>query len=659
MQYLRTSLSATLIFACCIQSSASPAQHTHPSQRPNILLITIDTLRPDHLGCYGDQQIRTPAVDSLCADGVRFDQAFTSVPITLPSHSALMTGTFPIFNGIHDFSGNRLSDTQPTLASELRAVGYNTGAVVGAAVLDSRFGLNRGFGYYYDDFDFSRAQAENLERMERPANIVVDRALEWLRKNSGQRFFLWMHLYDPHAPYSPPAPFNSKYKDHPYDGEIAFADSQLARVFEYLKGSGLYSRTLIVLCGDHGEGLGEHGERTHGFFIYNSTLHVPLIIKLAPSLDSRGRLSDFPVNLIDVMPTVLQIVGVRIPATVEGQSFWQVLHGGSKPEERTPLYAETYLPRLHFNWSELRGIQAEGYHFIDAPEPELYDLSTDSGELRNLFSNKKAIAEELQHRLGKTIERYNPDREQAQATSLDPAMADRLKSLGYAAVTGGGNPTLSNRNLPDPKDRLHDYDLISDAIDDSQHQHYDKSIEKLNEALRIEETNITVHYLLAEDYLKMLDFERAIAEYQRVLDLSPNYAVAAYQAGLAYVHLDQFASAAEYLKRALMLDPQNYHAAHDLGAAYVRLKMFDESITAFRQCTTINSEYASCHQSLGEILHFMGRTDEALPELRKAVELAPQNQQAHFALAKALEAKGFTSQAQTEFRKAGAAAQNR
>ncbi len=283
----------------------------------NVVVITIDTLRPDHLGCYGYKQIRTPNIDALAASGDRFAHAFTSVPVTLPSHTVIFTGTYPTYSGIHDFAGNKLGPAQPTLASVLQSHGYATGAVVASAVLDSRFGLNRGFDFYYDHFDFNRLQESNIEEMERPGNVVADVTLDWLAKNYKKKFFFWMHLYDPHFPYRPPAPYDAEYKDRPYDGEIAFADEQVGRLIRFLKEKGVYQNTLIVLSGDHGESLGEHGEKTHGFFIYNSTLHVPLIIHL-PGAGSGQTLPDL-VNLADIMPTVVHALDMDIPKEVSKQ----------------------------------------------------------------------------------------------------------------------------------------------------------------------------------------------------------------------------------------------------------------------------------------------------------------------------------------------------
>src|SRR5438876_5444503 len=471
-----------------------------PTASPNVVFITIDTLRPDHLGCYGDKQIGTPNIDTLAADGTRFERAYTAVPVTLPSHTVIFTGTYPTLSGVHDFAANKLSPTQATLASVLKDNGYTTGAVIGSAVLDSRFGLNHGFDFYYDHFDFNRLQESNLDEMERPGNIVADVTLDWLSKNYQKKFFLWMHLYDPHYPYRPPAPYSEEYRDRPYDGEIAFADAQVGRLIEFLKNKGLYQNTLIILSGDHGESLGEHGEKTHGFFIYNATLHVPLIIHLPG--DMHARTVQNLVNLADIMPTVLAALNIQLPAHVQGQSLLPII-SPKKEDNARSLYAETFLPRLHFNWSELRGVETENYHFIDAPKPELYDLRKDPGETHNLFAEKKAVTEEMRVRLAKLIQQYTAGQELAEKTGLDPALMERLKSLGYAGFSGGSNSGANIHALPDPKDRIQTYELFSDAMADSQHGQYASSIEKLNTVLKTDPDSVPGHYLQGLNYYSL------------------------------------------------------------------------------------------------------------------------------------------------------------
>src|SRR5713226_724853 len=565
------------------------AAASSPNVAPNVVVITIDTLRPDHLGCYGYKQIRTPNIDALAADGIRFERAYTSVPVTLPSHTVIFTGTYPIYSGMHDFAANKLNPMQPTLASVLKEHGYTTGAVVASAVLDSRFGLNRGFDFYYDRFDFSRLQESNIDEMERPGNVVADVTLDWLTKNYQKKFFLWMHLYDPHYPYRPPAPYSQEYASHPYDGEIAFADAQVGRLLRFLKEKGLYRNTLIVLSGDHGESLGEHGEKTHGFFIYNATLRVPLILHL-PGEASAKTVTDL-VNLADLMPTVLQILKVDVPSQVQGRNLLPLMAPKKEAASRS-LYAETFLPRLHFNWSELRGVETETYHFIDAPKPELYDLRKDPGETHNLFAEKKAVTEEMRVRLAKLIQQYTAGQELAEKTGLDPALMERLKSLGYAGFSGGSNSGANIHALPDPKDRIQTYELFSDAMADSQHGQYAQSIEKLNAALRTDPDSVPGHYLQGLNYYRTREFPKSVAELERVLQLSPDYALAAFQLGLAYARVSNWDQAIQTLRRALELDSTNFAAAYDLGLSYLQKNMTGEAAAAFRQSVSIADGYA-------------------------------------------------------------------
>jgi arylsulfatase A-like enzyme/Tfp pilus assembly protein PilF len=638
-----------ILFFLITLTAAQATAQTPEKPAPNVVLITIDTLRADHVGCYGYQQIKTPNIDSLAADGAQFAHAFTPVPVTLPSHSAMLTGTYPMLSGMHDFSGNKLNPQQVTLAAVLKQAGYVTGAVVAAAVLDSRFGLNQGFDFYYDHFDFSRLEEANLDEMERPGNVVADQALDWLGKNSQKKFFLWMHLYDPHYPYHPPEPYSREYATRPYDGEIAFADEQVGRLLRFLKEKDLYQNTVIVLAGDHGESLGEHGEKTHGFFIYNATMHVPLIIHLPGK--SRALAVGDPVSLVDLMPTVLAAVGVDSPPQVQGRSLLPVLRGEKADHDRT-LYGETFLPRIHFNWSELRGAENVKYHFIDAPRPELYDLAKDPGELRNLFPDKKAVGEEMRAKLVGLIREYSAGKEMAEKTGLDPALMERLKSLGYAGFSGGGDSTITNRDLPDPKDRVATYELISDAIADSQHGRYQESIEKLKAALKTEPQSAPAHYLQGLNFYRSKMFPEAVEELQKAVQLSPEYSLAVFNLGMAQARAGQIEPAIGTLQRALQLDPTNFEAAYNLGVAYIQKKELQPAAEAFRQSITINPDLARSHRALGETLMYLDKLDEAIAELRQAVDLAPQEPSVHESLARALAAKGLTAEADQEMRRA-------
>lgn len=645
---IRGALLALITFASFASAAPQP-KSTRKPQPPNLLLVTIDTLRADHIGAYGYKAAATPNLDRLAAEGARFAEAYSAVPITLPSHATLMTGTFPMMHGLHDFSDNRLNQSQPTMAGILREHGYATGAVVASAVLDSRFGLNSGFDFYYDHFDFSRLLETNLDAMERPANVVVDEALQWLGQKRQKPFFLWVHLYDPHNPYHPPEPYASRFKTQPYDGEIAFADAQMGRVLAYLRAKGLYGNTTIVVSGDHGEGLGEHQEKTHGFFIYDSTLHVPLIFK--PAAISKPAVIETPVSLVDILPTVLDLLHVEAPDGIQGRSLLPLIRD-HEAGAKSPLYGESFLPRIHFNWSEVRGVRVGQYHFIDGPKPELYDLGPDPHELNNLFASRPALAAEMRGKLTGAIRDYTPGKELAEKTPLDPAMMERLKSLGYAAVSSGHTSTLSDPNLPDAKDRIGTYELISEAIDDSQHGRFDESIAKLNETLKTEPDSESVHYLLGLNYYRKHDPRSAVKEFERVLAASPEYGLAAYYLGLAYAAAGELEQAVVTLQRALELDKTNHSAAFNLGVAYLQLKKVPESIAAFRRAVEIYPAYALAHRSLGEVLMFQGTSKEAIESLRRATELAPEDARAWADLAQAYQAAGMQAESESARKKA-------
>ena len=421
------------------------------SERPSydVILITLDTLRPDHLGCYGYTAIQTPHIDQLAATGARFTQAFTPVPVTLPSHTSLMTGSFPLATGVHDFSGNRVPPGAATLAKILRDHGYSTAAFIGAPVLDSRFGLNQGFETYFDHFQLGGMEEVHLDAMKRPGNQVVDEALKWLSHRPSQPMFLWVHLYDAHSPYRPPAPYAERYPGRPYDGEIAFADAQVGRLVAALSQQGRLEKSLVVLVSDHGESLGEHGEKTHGFFVYNSTLHIACLVKVPAAAP---RVISDEVSLVDVMPTVLQALEISIPPTVQGRSLLSLVEGHAA-EGASNVYAESYPPLLHFGWNLLRSLQSRGWKYIETTRPELYDTRTDPKELKNLFSTHRAQAQEMSDRLRTLVGRYTPASATATANApTDPALLESLSLPGIRSrFHRNHHSTPAARRCPTPR----------------------------------------------------------------------------------------------------------------------------------------------------------------------------------------------------------------
>ena len=623
-----------------------------PDSKPNVIFITIDTLRADHVGCYGHKQVGTPHIDELARQGTRFTRAYTPVPITLPAHSSLFTGAFPVATGMHDFSGNKLPESMTTLAEALRDNGYSTAAFLGSAVLDSRFGLNQGFETYFDHFDFSRLDEAHLDQMERRGDLVVDEVLNWLKTNPRRPIFLWVHLYDPHDPYTPPEPYASRYRGRPYDGEIAFADAQLGRLMKFLKDDAHVENSVFVLAGDHGEGLGEHGERTHGFFVYNSTLHVPLIIRIP---GAGPRVIDDEVSLVDVMPTLLQALKLPIPSTVQGRSLLSGVMS-RQMSGTSNLVAENYLPLLHFRWSQLRAFQSRGLKFIDVPRPELYDTRSDPGELKNLFDTRRSHANDLRNRLYGLLRRFTPSGGGAAAEKemTDPALLERLRSLGYVAVSAGTFAEASGEALPDPKDRIQVYELVSAAMSDGQHGRYQESLRKLQQAEKVETNSVTINYLAALNYYRLRDYSQAIERFKATLRLNPSMPLATFYLGLAQVQSGEMEDAIISFHSAVEQDPTNFRAAYNLGAAYTKLKRPQEAIQAFQRAIEILPEYAEPHEALGELYLYLKQPERAVQELERAVTLAPGMRRAHYHLGRAYEVLGRTAEAERAFARAKA-----
>src|SRR5450755_535866 len=373
---------------------------TPPSASPDVYLITIDTLRADHVGCYGYKQIETPALDALAADGIRFAQAFTHSPITNTSHTTILTGLLPSVHGVTDF-GVPLAPQHVTAAELLKKKGYQTAAFIGAVILDSNTlapGLDRGFDFY-DNFPKSESgdvdskggkKKERWDRVERRGMEVVEHAEAWFDKHRTGPHFVWVHLFDPHDPYEPPPPFAGKYQDHLYDGEIAYADSAVANWIAFLKKAGAYDNAIIIVSGDHGEGLGEHGEDTHGLFLYDSTLHVPLLVKMPAGSARHGVVVEAQVRTTDILPTILSVTNVAAPAELNGESLLPLIEAqtsslsSSSPGGRA-LFGETDYP-LRWGWAPLRALRVENTKWIEAPQPEVYDLQADPKEMKNLYA---------------------------------------------------------------------------------------------------------------------------------------------------------------------------------------------------------------------------------------------------------------------------------
>jgi arylsulfatase A-like enzyme/Flp pilus assembly protein TadD len=586
----------------------------------NILLITVDTLRPDRLSCYSPKYVRTPSIDALAAQGVQFEKAFAHCPITLASHANILLGTTPLFHGVSDNSKAKVSPAFMTMAKHLKSLGYATGAFVGAFPLDSRFGLNQGFDVYDDAFP-SRPENENFYA-ERRAEVVVGSALAWLGRQRG-KWFCWIHVFDPHAPYDPPEPYATKFRSDPYSGEVAFVDAQLGRLFAELGKRGWPGDTLTVLTSDHGESLGEHGELTHGYFAYTSTLHVPLLIA-GPGIKP-GRVAD-DVSHVDIFPTVCDLAGLKPPAApLQGASLRPLMAGKKQPARR--IYFESLDSYLNKGCAPLRGFMENGRKFIDSPIPELYDLTKDFGEAVNLAPRTDLAP------YRKTLQ------EMERALSAPPAdgarqpvnreTIDRLKSLGYVAtrisqIKASYGPEDDLKSFLPFQQKLERAIILGDQ---------GKSEEgfRLMEELIVERKDFGSAYTyLSQAYMNRRNIRDAIRVLDTGVKINPKDYSLLSAFGTLLVKTEQWDKAAEILGKALAVVDDDPESWDNLGIVAMRQGEFPKALEYFQKAVAADGHYALAYSNMG-FVHFQiykaGKKPEdlarAIENFRKAADVNP------------------------------------
>jgi arylsulfatase A-like enzyme/Flp pilus assembly protein TadD len=626
----------------------------------NVLLVTIDTLRADRVGAYGGTVGLTPTLDRLAREGLRFERAYAPVPLTLPSHASLMTGRYPTRTGVHD-NGTFTLGAGPTLAAGLKAAGYRTGAFVGAFVLDARFGLNRGFDTYDDRVAGSSA---DLEVVQRTAEQVLAPAYDWIVAGttpapgavapgtaapSARPWFTWVHLYDPHEPYDPPEPYRSRFAADPYGGEIVYADASLGAFLERLRASGGLENTLVVVAADHGESLGDHGERTHGLFAYDSTLRVPLLVwappRIRPAVVRTAR-------LVDVAPTILDLAGVEPLGDVDGRSLRPAVTGEDQTIEPAS-YFEALNANLTRNWAPLRGIIQDGFKLIDLPVPELYDLAADPQEQRNLYAQQRDRARPLEAELDR-ITRAAP--QVAAPAVIDADAAARLRALGYV-VSSGPRPPRTYTSADDPKQLVH----LQTALDDAAAMWsrgdaagamstlqtviarrpdltlaYDRlasilrasgrpadAVAVLDGASRSGHADRQLLLSLGTTLRDAGDLPRSAAVLEALVREDPADLQSADALGQTYARTGRAADAERLFRGVLARSPNASTTWNNLGALYLIGGRTQEALDALGRAVTINPALATAHNGLGVAYARAGRIDEAIGQWQKAVELRP------------------------------------
>ena len=594
----------------------------------NVLLIGVDTLRADHVECYGYKDVRTPHMNRLAKDGVLFRNAVAQVPLTLPSFCSIMTGTYPMYHGVRDFSYGSLRQDKTTLAELLKGSGYATGAFIGAFVLDARFGLDQGFDHYDGRFNLKKYGGVDPGTIQRRGDRVATRAIEWMGQNRDRGFFAWIHLYDPHHPYTPPEPYRSRYMD-PYTGEIAYTDSLVGRILAFLDENDLYDNTLIVFTSDHGESLGEHQEQNHGFFIYDTTLKVPLLMKL-PEANGRAQVVDTQVRSIDILPTVLQYLSVDAPKEIQGVGLRGLIEGKPLRASRLEAFSESYYPRSSFGWSPLRSLRTQKYKYILAPQPELYDLEDDPDESANIASKRPSLANGFKQKLLRLEQRYSRSREQKKSVQLDPQVAESLRSLGYVALSEGVSQlSKGDEGLPDPKEKVALFNMYLQAQGAAQMGKGATAISLLEQLLdRDPNIQIALH-TLTNRYLQRRDYQKALDRCLSVLDKFPDSEAAAYNLGRAYSKLKQIDKAIAAYRRAITLKGNRAASHHNLGIAYLNRQDLQAAIEELQRTIELEPSLTDAYVNLGLAYFMAGAAPLAVEQLQEALQMEPEHARAH------------------------------
>ncbi len=589
----RLSILSLVLFAGCGAGGAREPR--------SIVLVTIDTLRADRLGSYGGKA-RTPTLDGLASAGARFENVFAQSPLTLPSHSSILTGTYPTFHGVRDNGRFRLPAEMETLAEILKRVGYETGAFVSGFPVDSRFGLDQGFDVYDDSLGRSRTRVSLAERR---AEDVVAPARSWIEGRGQGLYFAWVHLFDPHAPYDPPDPYPNT-----YEGEVAYVDASLKDLLDAVS-----KDAFIAGTADHGEGLGEHGESTHSFFVYDSTLRVPWILR-GPGIEA-GTVVAETVRSIDLVPTILDLVGLKETcARCQGRSLVRALEGGALAAE--PSYSETYFPRLNLGWSELRSLRADGFKYIDAPEPELYDLAADPGELRNLAPWNPEKVRELDAELVR-VEKETAGGA-AEEEILDPQIRATLRSLGYLTSESAVEPEGLR---PDPKSRLEVWESVRSGMDLTARGEMDQAIDALEAALASEPDLVLARTYLALAYFERGRYPQAVDQCKEILARAPNDFDGTLLLGKSLLRLGRTQEASEALERAAVIDEESPEPWVELAQLYLTSRSRSEVDAAITKAAARDGNAPSLLLLQGKLAMMSGSAQYAEKLFRAAIDAAP------------------------------------
>jgi arylsulfatase A-like enzyme len=631
---------------------------------PNIILITLDTTRADHMGFLGSQRGVTPNLDKLARQSVVFTHAYSQAPFTAPSHATILTGTYPQFHQVEDFQIPLTKDL-PYAPAILKAHGYHTAAFVGSIVLDPfqglAIGFDRGFDTYDAGFHMTRPGEDHYSATDRRGGVVVAHALAWLSKHPPSPFFMWVHLYDPHFPYEAPDPFGSQYKSAPYDGEIAYSDSVLGKLLNQLRAQGLFENSVIAMMSDHGESLGDHGEEFHGFFLYDATIHVPLLMKL-PGERFAGKRVESPVGLVDVLPTILKTVGIEIPQEVQGESLlgMKELEMEPKPPPAATgetaafsspdrlLYSETEYAVRAYGWSAVRSVRTGKYLFIEAPRRELYDIAADPKAEHDLSASSKAVADTLQAQLD-AFRLKTSKTGAAPVPVSDPEAQEKLAALGYTAASADSASTAAKGiGGGDPKDKVEVGNWMGEA-------NYLLEVARLDEAIVLLKKSIAREPNMWSAYAKLGSAEayqghisEAVKARRKSVELMPDSVNLRYELGKALMEAQDYEAALPEFEFVVAKMPESWKTRIFLAIADSRTNRLPQAIGECEKVLEVMPEQYGTNLLLGRDLIRSENPEAALPRLMKAASLRPAAPDPHLSLADAYAKLGRNDDAERE-----------
>lgn len=632
-----------------LAASALAATGDAPAAPPNVIVITLDTTRADRMGFLGSKRGLTPNLDAFARQSAVFTQAYSQAPLTPVSHATIFTGTYPQFHQVLDFPMPLAKDL-PFAPDILHAHGYHTAAFIGSLALDPAGGapgFDRGFDTYFADFhsrDFR--EKDRYKTVERRGEEVVAHALAWLAEHPQGPFFLWVHLYDPHDPYDPPEPYKTRFNKEPYDGEIAYVDSVVGNFFRELKARGLYDGAAIALMADHGESLGAHGEDTHGVFLYDETIHVPLVIKL-PHGGEVGKQVENRVELVDVLPTLLQVVGVEVPAEVQGESLLGVMKGdGGEAWRDHPAYSESDYPYLAYGWGALQAMRVGKYLYVQAPHRELYDRVVDPKAQRNLAPEMAAVADTLAGRVEAFRQKTTNKREAAKVT-VDASTRDKLAALGYVASSNTTTTAAAGQG-PDPKDKIATANEIRRINTMFENGRFDDAVEPLQKLI-VKEPGMAILYgKLGGSYMKLHQYDKAVPVLTKAVELDPGLSMAQMDLGRSLLRTGEFDHSVKVFESIVARTPKLLDAQIFLEIAYARANRLPDAIKQCQKVLEVLPEHYGSYLILGRTLARSGDPAGALPKLEKAVALRPQASEAHASLAAVYDQLGRKADAERE-----------